>query len=339
MRGPAIDNGATTMSMAGIVWIAVGIVTVLLGFVQAISLQAPRTFLGTVILGEDGRTSTSKTFILMWTLLVSWALLALLIAGELVPAHACITGQASAAVSRCHNDDVALMQLGWSHFLHGGLTGSYLVLLGLPAAAGVAAKGITQAQAQDPSAVKTVKKAMPAKGRSLGRRIEDFITAATEIFSADDGTTDIGDFQYLVFNLITGAYFVARFLRPDVNGLPAIPDTLLGLTSVSAGLYVGKKAVARNQPSVSGVFPSVLQGGHTFTVVGTSLTRDPSAQPTNAIGITIDGIPAGNVTEVAGNLTATVPPNLSVGGGVTTRQLQVLNPYGGITANFPVQCL
>ena len=327
------------MSMAGIVWIAVGIVAVLLIVVQAISPRAPHTFLGTVILGDDGRTSTSKTFILLWTLLVTWALLALLIAGELVSAHGCIAGAASGAVKRCHGDDVALMQLGWSHFLHGGLTGSYLVLLGLPAAAGVAAKGITQAQAQDPSAVKTVKKRPPAQGRNLGTRLKDFLTGITEIFSADDGTTDIGDFQYMVFNLITAAYFVARFLRPDINGLPAIPDTLLGLTSVSAGLYVGKKAVARNQPSISGVFPSVLQSGHTFTVVGVSLTQDPSADPTNAIGITIDGVPAANVTEVAGNLTATVPPNLSVGGGVTTRQLQVLNPYGGITANFPVQCL
>jgi hypothetical protein len=311
------------------VLISAGVVVVVLGVVQVISLAAPKSFLASVILGEDGRTSTSKTFILLWTLLVAWALLALLIAGEFVPTHACISGPPADTVNRCRGDDVALLQLGWMHFLHGGLTGSYLVLLGVPAAAGVAAKGITQSQAQSPTAVKTVKQSTKSGLRS---RI-------AEIFSSDDGNTDIADFQYLVFNLITAAYFVSRFLRPDINGLPIIPDTLLGLTSVSAGLYVGKKAVTRSQPSVSGVFPSILQDGQPFTVVGSGLTVDPDA-PTNALAkITIDGMPASGVREVNGNLVANAPHNLAVGGGVVTRQLQVLSPYGGITASFPVQCL
>ena len=77
-----------------------------------------------------------------------------------------------------------------------------------------------------------------------------------EIFSADDGTTDIGDFQYLIFNLVTAVYFVAQFLNPDGTGLPTIPDTLLGLTSVSAGLYVGKKAVTSSQPVGDGGVPA-----------------------------------------------------------------------------------
>jgi hypothetical protein len=318
------------MSLIGLVLISAGIVIVVLGIVQVISLAAPSSFLTTVILGEDGRTSTSKTFILLWTLLVAWALISLLTGGELVPTHLCITsGPVASASKRCHHDDVALLQLGWMHFLHGGLTGGYLVLLGVPAAAGVAAKGITQSQAQSSTAVKTTKH---ATNSSLASRL-------AEIFSSDDGSTDIADFQYVIFNLITAAYFVARFLRPDANGLPTIPDTLLGLTSVSAGLYVGKKAVTRSQPSVSGVFPSVLQDGLLFTVVGTGLTVDPDAPANGVAKITIDGMPASSVREVNGNLVANAPHNLAVGGGVVTRQLQVLSPYGGITANFPVQCL
>lgn len=318
------------MSMAGIVIVsAVTVIALLLG-VQFVSRAASRSFLSTVILGEDGRTSTSKTFILMWTLLVGWALLALLIAGELVPLHACVAGPPKGAVTRCHTDPVALLQLGWMHFLHSGLAGSYLILLGVPAAAGVAAKGITQAQAESPTAVKTQK---PQGRSSLRSRI-------AEIFSADDGTTDVADFQYMIFNLITAAYFVARFLRPDVNGLPTIPDTLLGLTSVSAGLYVGKKAVARNQPTVTGVFPSILQGGQRFTVIGTGLTADPAAPTTVLASITIDGIPAlGVAPGTDGSLAATVPPNLAPGGSAVTRQLQVLSPYGAITPAFSVQCL
>ncbi len=302
--------------------------------VQVISLAAPKSFLTSVILGEDMRTSTSKTFILLWTLLVAWALIALLIAGEFVPTHPCMaTGPVVLGVTPCRPDDVRLLQLGWTHFLQSGLTGSYLVLLGVPAAAGVAAKGITQSQAQSPTAVKTVKQSTKTGWFSR------LLSRIAEIFSSDDGSTDIADFQYLIFNMITAAYFVSRFLRPDVNGLPTIPDTLLGLTSVSAALYVGKKAVTRSQPTVSGVFPSILQDGLPFTVVGTGLTRDPDA-PTKALAsITIDGMPASAVREVNGNLVANAPHNLAVGGGAVTRQLQVLSPYGGITANFPVQCL
>lgn len=322
------------MNLAGLALIAAGAVAGLLIVVQGITLVAHSSFLSTVILGEDGRTSTSKTFILLWTLLVAWALVALLIAGELAAAHACITsGPAAGAVKRCHGDEVALMQLGWTHFVHAGLTGGYLVLLGVPAAAAVAAKGITQAQAQSSTAVKTVK-----RSRRRGW-LSGLIARMAEIFSADDGSTDIADFQYLIFNLITAVYFVSEFLRPNGSGLPTIPDTLLGLTSVSAGLYVGKKAVTRSQPSVTSVFPGILQDGQPFTIIGTGLTVDPAAPTTGLARVTIDGMPATGVRESNGDLVAIAPHNLAVGGQPVTRQLQVLSPYGGITANFPVQCV
>jgi hypothetical protein len=322
------------VNLTGLALLAAAAVAAALLAVQLISLVAPSSFLSTVILGQDGRTSTSKTFILLWTLLVAWALIALLIAGEFVPSHACITaGHPAGAVVRCHGDDVALLQLGWTHFLHAGLVGSYLVLLGVPAAAGVAAKGITQSQAQSSTAVKTIKRSTPGGWlRRLAARL-------AEIFSSDDGSTDVADFQYLIFNLITAVYFVSEFLRPRGTGLPIIPDTLLGLTSVSAGLYVGKKAVTRSQPTVTSVFPSILQDGQPFTVAGTGLTVDPAAPTVGLARVTIDGIAATGIQEENGNLAAIAPHNLAVGGQPVTRQLQVLSPYGGITANFPVQCL
>jgi hypothetical protein len=109
---------------------------VLLGLVEFVAWVAKvRSFLATVILGKDGRTSTSKTFILMWTLLVAWALIALLIAGEFVSTHACVPPSDIAnAAQKCRAaaDEVGLLQVGWLHFLHAGLSGSYLVLLGVP---------------------------------------------------------------------------------------------------------------------------------------------------------------------------------------------------------------
>jgi formate hydrogenlyase subunit 4 len=72
------------VSLAAIALIAAGAVLALLAAVELIARAAHARFFSTVILGKDGRTSTSKAFILLWTLLVGWALIALLIAGEFV---------------------------------------------------------------------------------------------------------------------------------------------------------------------------------------------------------------------------------------------------------------
>ena len=321
------------MSLAGLALIAAGAIVLLLAIIEGIARAAGTEFFATVILGEDGRTSTSKAFILMWTLLVGWSLVVLLIAGEFVSPHACVPRSDIANAARaCQaaGDEVGLMQVGWLNFLHHGLAGSYLILLGVPATAGIAAKGITQAQVNSPTGFKTT------KARQKG--LHPFARLA-EIFCADDGSTDIADFQYLIFNLITGVYFVAQFLNPDGSGLPTIPDTLLGLTSVSAGLYVGKKAVTRSQPAVTGVFPLPLHDGAQFTVLGTGLTPDPAAQGDAEPQITIDGLPATLVRMTDdGRLIARAPADLGVRGSVTVRQLQVLNPYGGISPTYQVQC-
>jgi hypothetical protein len=325
------------MSDVGVYLVAALSVVVLLAIVEGIAhVGQHQSFLGTVVLGLDGRTSTSKSFIFMWTLVVGWALVALLIAGELIHRHACvpttIVSDVTSAARACkaHRDQLGLLEVGWLHFLHAGLAGAYLILLGVPAAAGVAAKGITQSQVSGSGFKKPKPKA--AHPDPVGR--------IAEVFSADDGTTDIGDFQYLIFNLIAAVYFVAQFVNPDGTGLPTMPDTLLGLTSVSAGLYVGKKAVSRSQPLVTGVFPTPLHDGQQFTVIGSNLAPDPSSPSKVTPQITIDGMSATNVTcDDAGNLTALAPVTVSAGGTSLARQLQVLNPYGGVSPNFQVPCL
>lgn len=319
------------MSIVGIFLSAAGAVILLLAAFEGIARASGARFLSTVILGADNRTSTSKTFIFMWTLLVAWALASLLIAGELVPHHACVPPtDVSNAAHRCKQlgDEVGLLQVGWVHFLHAGLAGSYLVLLGIPAAAGVAAAGITTSKVNGPGY-----KAPKPKGSQGG-----VFVRIREIFSADDGTTDIGDFQYVIFNLITAVYFVTQFVNPDGSGLPTIPNTLLGLTSVSAGLYVGKKAVGQAQPTVTGVFPQPIHDSDRFTVIGTGLAVDPASPTQVQPRITIDGMAATNVVMENGNLVATAPPSVSAGGNPIARHLEVLNPYGGITSDFQVQC-
>lgn len=314
------------MSLAGVALIAAGVIVALLAVFELLARLAHARFLSTVILGADGRTSTSKTFILLWTLLVGWALIALLIAGQFVPTHHCVV--LADPTRACTGDELGLFQVGWGHFLNAGLSGSYLILLGVPATAGVAVKAITQSQVTGTG----FKKPYPSDGPNPFARV-------AEVFSADDGTTDVGDFQYVIFNLVTATYFLTQFLNPDGTGLPMIPDTLLGLTSVSAGLYVAKKAVTNTQPTVTGVFPQPLHDGQPFTVIGTGLTVDPTS-PTNVEPqITIDGMPAVSVAPNGDNLVAKAPPTVAAGGTPIVRQLRVLNPYGGIAADFPVQCM
>jgi len=338
------------MSVAGIVGIAAGVMVVLLIVLEFLAWAAHvHSFIATVILGADNRTSTSKTFIFMWTLLVGWGLISLLIAGEFIHIHSCVPS--AAAVNAAHDvttaahactvkgDKVGLLQVGWLNFLHTGLSGGYLVVLGVPAAAGVAAKGITTAQVSQTGTQAGTAQATGVGFKARKTQKGSPFQRVTEIFSADDGTTDVGDFQYMIFNLVTAAYFVVQFVNPDGTGLPTIPDTLLGLTSVSASLYVGKKAVSRSKPVVTGVFPVPLRADQSFTVIGTDLTADPADATDVRPQITIDGLAATLVTVSDDVLVAKPPPTVGAGNSPIVRQLQVLNPYGGITPNFPVQCL
>lgn len=294
--------------------------------------------LKTVILGQDNRTSTSKTFIFMWTLLVGWALISMLVAGELVKIHGCVgslstASQVTAAISACGkiNDPVGLLQIGWHSFMINGLSGTYLALLGVPASAAVAAKAITQSKNASGAAPKVTASADQDAGAAA---------RVAQIFSADDGTTDIGDFQYMIFNLVTAVYFVAEFVRPSTQGLPIIPDTLLGLTGVSAALYVGKKAATSNQPTITGVFPSILRGGQPAVITGSGLTPDSAAPAGHVPKVSINGEDAGvpQCDPVTGTLTVTVPAGLvPADGTASSGTVQVLTAYGTVTPGFTVQ--
>jgi len=323
------------------------VVLAFLLLVEAIARIAKASFLTSVIIGQDSRTSTSKTFVLMWTLLVGWALVSMLIVGELITIHGCAGSlatpdQVASAIKACQhiNDQVGLLQIGWHNFTLNGLSGGYLILLGIPASAAVAAKAITQSKDDSGTAPKTVAAVDPS-----AKVTTKAAARVAQIFSGDDGTTDIGDFQYVIFNLVTAVYFVAEFVRPSVQGLPVIPDTLLGLTSVSAALYVGKKAATRTQPTITGVFPSNLKVGAVAVITGSGLTDDPAAPPPAGEAararVTFNDKESTAVTSdsVAGSLRATVPLDAVPAGGSDSisATVQVRNAYGAVTPGFTVQ--
>ena len=74
-------------------------------------------------------------------------------------------------------------------------------------------------------------------------------------------------------------------------------------------------------------------------MIGTGLTVDPASPTKVAPQITIDGMAAVSVNAMGDNLVAKAPPNVGAGGTPIVRQMRVLNPYGGIAADFSVQCM
>jgi hypothetical protein len=193
-----------------------------------------------LLLGADHRLSTSKTQVAAWTYLVVFALAALMLMGKSL--HCPPDGGAQA---RCVQLRTPL-EHAFDAFRTKGLQPAYLLLLGLPTAAAVAAKAITTTKvaAARSQGVAPAKTPAPDTNLGLGDRV-------AELVSDDGGDTDLGDLQYQLFSLLTMAWFLVTFLPHPLNpeGLPDLPATLIGLTGVSTAGYVTKKAL---EPAAAG---------------------------------------------------------------------------------------
>ena len=178
-----------------------------------------------VVLGADGRLSTSKTVTALWTMYFVLALVLL----------TTLTFTASLTAKEAFGGD-------WN---------PYFLLLGGPFAAAVAAKGIVTAKVQKDPTSKTNTAAADATAVPTDTTTPAEATAADLIMN-DDGDTDLVDTQYTLFTLVAVAYFVGTLVVTTLDylhgsravvGLPQIPSALLGLTSLSALTYIGNKTV------------------------------------------------------------------------------------------------
>jgi hypothetical protein len=116
----------------------------------------------------------------------------------------------------------------------------YLVLLGGPFAAAVLAKGIVSS---------SVAAGQTQKGQGTPN--------IGDVFSDDDGNTDLIDTQYIAFNVLVAAIVVIQFAGHPGFGAPVIPDFLAALTGTSAAAYIVNKAVTTgNPPSITELTPS-----------------------------------------------------------------------------------
>jgi hypothetical protein len=180
------------------------------------------------VMGQDGRASTSKTQVALWTGAVVWALVDLLLLARSNPGG---------------NLFANAVTTNWRP--------EYLVLLGLPVAAATTAKAVVASANSGRGPVPSRDKA-PQQVRQAGRvyvrpplskDAKGILNAVAELLTGDDGAVAWADLQYVVFTLITLTYFMVQFLARPADGLPPVPAALLTLMGVSASTYTANKVV------------------------------------------------------------------------------------------------
>jgi hypothetical protein len=259
-------------------------------------------------LGKDGRWSTSKLQVLLWTYAVLFALTAIFLAKALGVDE----GLSNLIEDGDKNWDV------------------YLILLGGPFAAMVLAQGITSTKVENESVAKTnSEEPTTAVGEGL-----------SQVISNDVGETDIVDLQYFLFNLLALGYFLGSFVPNLADGLPKLPELLVALTGASAATYVAKKATDREKPSVTAVLPVKARTGGKLDIWGRSLVLGERSRPDRKPRVSIGSteVPDDEVTIVADtgalvdHLRCTVPTTAERGS--TTLRIVTL---AGVSAESPLE--
>jgi len=231
-----------------------------------------------VVIGADGRVSTSKTVVYVWTFVFASALVimtSLTVFGYLKPQLAFRTGS------------------NWD---------AYLLLLGGPFASAVLAKGIVSYQTQQDPASKSGTSAAAGTANKMSTSVAGQ-PSATDIVNGDSGTPSVVDIQYSIFSLVATLYFAGRFVfnldkyaagvasASHPTFLPQIPSALLGLTSLAALTYVGNKAVQTQGLRLVSFSPSPAPPNNsvraTLVNLPTTATRENTAVlTTDAAGTT-----------------------------------------------------
>ena len=160
----------------------------------------------------------------------------------------------------------------YAHFqtLVGNTSPLYLIFLGGPFAAAIIAKSVVSG---------AVDNGDQQRSQANAPRVAD-------VFSDDDGNTDLVDLQYVLFNLIVAGIVLTQFLHAPGFGAPVVPSFLAGLTSASAATYVANKGLTTsNAPSLDRFLPSSVRAGGRTVALGSNLVApgSPSA-PTVILG-------------------------------------------------------
>jgi len=240
--------------------------------------------ISSTIIGKDQRVSTSKLQVFLWTCVVVFGLLAVLFYILLIKSP--------------QSDLFALKE-------------QYLILLGSPAAAALVAKASTTSKDESGTITKTTASESPGA-----------ITGLTQVVADDQGQVDPFDFQYFLFTIVALIYFFVFFLPNPGKGLPDLPNTIVGLTGVSAAGYAAKKALERQVPVLTGVFPAEGAPGVEVRIRGNNLIAGQEDSPDEGVAIFFGTKLAQNIRKGSDEVTdvdefvATVPKDLVPGAAV-----------------------
>jgi hypothetical protein len=242
-----------------------------------------------VCLGEDNRVSTSKTIPAIWTLVFGAMLLALVYAYA-VGHHRPLNATNAA-----------------------GIVGQYAFLFGGPLGAAILAKGIVSKQARENPGLK------PAATKP---QVSDLVTN-------DKGEPELGDLQYVLFNTVALVFVLVAILTDPIKGIPHLPEVLLGLTSVSAVGFVGKKALQPTGLEQATLQPSTGPVGTKVAVNVTGL--QPAAQQPGRFWVRFGEADRGEIREApvtSGNAAVVVLAPLLGSPASQTVEVSVLTAAG-----------
>ncbi|WAU78313.1 IPT/TIG domain-containing protein (plasmid) [Streptomyces sp. Qhu-G9] len=232
----------------------------------------------TLFVGADLRASTSKFQYVAWTFLIGFVLAYIAARSSTAGTpFACKTESPGASTKNCVPPE------HWD---------TYLLLLGVPAAAAVVTKGITAYKVANGIVQKT-------------EATENAGVNPADLARDDHGNADLADIQYLLFNMIAVAYVAAVFVGRGT--LPTIPPLLVGLTSTAAGAFVLNKSLQTNRPTIRAVAPSRITPGAPIDVSGQNLFPDST---NNTVQIKVGGAQTAGTKRDATTVRFTAPPGM-----------------------------
>lgn len=216
---------------------ATGIGLGLTGVVGFVAMLGSFGALQSVVMGGDGRISTSKSQAALWTLAIGFGMLVSL----------------GYAWATDHGES-------WGALLERTFGDEYLLLLGGPYVALVGSRAIVGSQLNKGKLQKTAGDTTDGKPR------------IRDLLADDDGNFDIVDCQYVFFTGIALVYFVAQMVVNPGSGLPALPSALALLTTGSTGTFLGTKLAGANPAAITSVRPDKVSAGSVVIVYGRNLT-------------------------------------------------------------------
>lgn len=246
---------------------------------------SPRRGLFYLVVGVDGRVSTSKVQVILWTYAIAFVFVAVILRGD--------AGSIPTA-----------------------LEPQYFLLLGIPVVGAAGASLITTQKLEQGNISKVaVEETAPVTPpTSSPDSAPGPLTGLGQLVSDDQGRGDIGDFQYFIFNVVGLVYFFVALLAVADIVLPVLPDTLVALTGASALAYLTKKGVVNDTPLITAITPTRVAPGESIEIRGQHfMINGSSSVPAGQPAVLIDGRLASVAKAQPTTITATVPNDVPEG--------------------------